>query len=580
MIEPPQASPDGAAHLSYPIDLPPGRAGLTPKVELAYNSDAVNQNSWVGAGWNLEMPYIEVDTRFGVPQYDPNFETETYLLNGEQLAPTANLLTPVARTNSKQFSRRVEGKFEQIFRSGTSPNAYSWTVIDKNGTQYLYGISGESQLSLGTGNPIFRWYLSSVRDTFGNLITYSYFHDQGMLGGEPWVQVYPQGIDYGAHINGNGPDTVDIPSHYHVNFALEPKNFFGTEVDRPDSFSTGRPGFLVRTRQKLKRIDVMFDTTEILSYFMDYTSGPETFGKALLDRITVGIPSTDVEGGFPFPQPIFYEHSFTYFPADPSFGPPVDWGSVGRAGGLSPSNDGSLYLSHFAGYDFPECDPHFGVGGSSTLSVGTDTAWFLADGNFDKTTGMFMDINGDGLPDAFGGGSTLLGNVTGGGFSAGVGSVSDLLSASDRTQRGLSTGGHFLEDRARAGVEYNWGHTGETQTMADMDGDGLPDLVRLDGGVRVQSNAGGQFPVYNSATAPTSGRVQPGHARSHQPRRAGEAHRPSTRRSDVAVDGAARRNHQRRRHHTKTRRRRGRRRRRDAAHLPHASRADRQRASR
>ena len=42
--------------------------------------------SWLGLGWNLSIPTIEVDTRWGVPTYDSANETESYLLNGEEMA--------------------------------------------------------------------------------------------------------------------------------------------------------------------------------------------------------------------------------------------------------------------------------------------------------------------------------------------------------------------------------------------------------------------------------------------------------------------------------------------------------------
>src|SRR5712671_4235241 len=111
LIEAPQANSTGDAKLAYPIELPPGRNGHQPQLAIQYDSS--RGNGWLGVGWDLAVPSIDIDTRWGVPRYDtgqliingmsaPNgFETETYLLNGEQLAPVANRGTPVARTAEK-----------------------------------------------------------------------------------------------------------------------------------------------------------------------------------------------------------------------------------------------------------------------------------------------------------------------------------------------------------------------------------------------------------------------------------------------------------------------------------------------
>src|SRR5205814_111477 len=87
---------------------------------------------WVGVGWDLTIPHIEVDTRFGVPEYDGN---ERYLLNGAALVPGAT--TGTERT----YFRRVEGAFERIVRRGTTATDFEWEVTDQHGTKFFYGSS-------------------------------------------------------------------------------------------------------------------------------------------------------------------------------------------------------------------------------------------------------------------------------------------------------------------------------------------------------------------------------------------------------------------------------------------------------
>jgi hypothetical protein len=182
LIEAPQANATGDARLSYPIELPPGRNGHQPQLAIQYDSS--RGNGWLGVGWDLAVPSVEIDTRWGVPRYDTAQETETYLLNGEQLAPVANRGALVPRsTGDKTFSLRVEGQFLKIIRHGSSPSTYWWEATAKDGTRYQYGgssatggVDPQSVLSdpNSTNGNIGRWMLREVIDPNGNNILFSY----------------------------------------------------------------------------------------------------------------------------------------------------------------------------------------------------------------------------------------------------------------------------------------------------------------------------------------------------------------------------------------------------------------------
>src|SRR5262249_39119632 len=94
LIAPPQANHQGSASLAYPIEVRPGGGGVKPQLALSYDSSG--GDGWLGLGWTLALPAIAVETRWGVPRYDPSKETETYLLNGEQLTPLAHRTDPPA----------------------------------------------------------------------------------------------------------------------------------------------------------------------------------------------------------------------------------------------------------------------------------------------------------------------------------------------------------------------------------------------------------------------------------------------------------------------------------------------------
>ena len=183
LIEPPEASNLGDANLGYPIEVPPGRLGVQPQLEVTYSSAA--GNGWLGLGWNLTVPTITVDTRWGVPRYSATHETETYLLDGRQLTPLAHRLDPVARSaGDTVFHARVEGAFDRIVRHGAGPRDYWWEVTDTGGTVYSYGgrlaAGGREAEAVLTDDPagnagsVFVWALREIRDTHGNTVLFAY----------------------------------------------------------------------------------------------------------------------------------------------------------------------------------------------------------------------------------------------------------------------------------------------------------------------------------------------------------------------------------------------------------------------
>ncbi|MDR0971568.1 MAG: hypothetical protein LBM25_04200, partial [Bacteroidales bacterium] len=296
MISPPEANNKGTANLSYPITIPQGRRGMQPNLNITYNSSG--GSSWLGLGWDLSISSISVETRWGVPLYDPQKESETYLLDGETLVTgefddegKLNLNKPTYQTefknrsgNLKQFYPRVEGAFRQILRHGTNPNNYWWEIIDKDGTRYFYGsVSGSGfdgsrnsiLYSSDTKKNIAKWYLTKVIDTYGNTIEYKYQlkYDATKSYGQ---QLSLSNINY----TGKGYDVLGYgeieKGKYDIHFVLDNKI-------RPDLTSSGRYGFKEVNAYLLDRIEVKYNDTVIKEYFMGYKQG--AFEKTLLCNI-------------------------------------------------------------------------------------------------------------------------------------------------------------------------------------------------------------------------------------------------------------------------------------------------------
>ena len=57
----------GTASYRLAIELPPGRGGFTPELDLEYNTG--NPNSALGLGWQLNLPFVQRQTEKGLPHY-------------------------------------------------------------------------------------------------------------------------------------------------------------------------------------------------------------------------------------------------------------------------------------------------------------------------------------------------------------------------------------------------------------------------------------------------------------------------------------------------------------------------------
>ncbi len=302
-IEMPSANQEGDAVLSYPIEIPGGRKGMQPNLTVQYNSSG--GNGWMGLGWNINVGTIDINTKWGAIKYDATKETESYLVNGEEVTlrvsdnsfylPYRN--TEINRISNAMFYPRQEGSFNRIQRLGSSPKNYSWVVTDKGGIKYYYGQTSDSQLQTDSGN-IARWFLEKVEDLNGNFIKYHYskktFTSGTLAGGK---QVYLASITYTLH------NTDNTASYYRVSFnRTNSPQGIGTRLDKSINARLGIKEIVddVLDEITVSLVDEYSEST-IRSYSFLYKKG--AFGKTLLDQIQ----QKDFEGN------VFNTHTFEYY---------------------------------------------------------------------------------------------------------------------------------------------------------------------------------------------------------------------------------------------------------------------------
>jgi RHS repeat-associated protein len=227
----------GAATFNYPIEVPPGRNGLQPKVNLVYSSRAVDglldilevESGPIGLGWSLNLMDI---VREGVNEGSDgahkvmNFPNQFSLLidgTGHELQPdTANA------SYGRYHARDLPGYYierHNDWGGGGAPNTSHeyWTVRLPDGTSARLGYTPDSEqvttwviCDSGTycGVPgewyqiaASRWRVDVVTDTFANTMVFSYTEATKNYPGDSkrlysFQQSRPSEIDYNAISSG------------------------------------------------------------------------------------------------------------------------------------------------------------------------------------------------------------------------------------------------------------------------------------------------------------------------------------------------------------------------------------------
>lgn len=146
-----QVSPTGAFTTSIPIELPPGRQGLTPPISLDYNSR--RGNGLVGVGWVLRgFPAIGRMNFGGGVNYDSN-DNFVFLPDGFDSPefPDNRLVKKPNTMNRYHLAKNEAGsplwEFEAIFDKGCGSGPCYWIVRDGQGNTYYFG--GEAGFHAG-----------------------------------------------------------------------------------------------------------------------------------------------------------------------------------------------------------------------------------------------------------------------------------------------------------------------------------------------------------------------------------------------------------------------------------------------
>ncbi|MCB0076249.1 MAG: VCBS repeat-containing protein [Anaerolineales bacterium] len=518
----------GQGNFTVPFELPDGVAGFKPTLKLEYSHG--NRNGAFGLGWRLPLRQIDRRLDFGTPL---NEGAAVVMEGGVELR----------RTATGDFRPVREAAFSRYLEQGDH-----WEIIEKDGRRYLLGLTAAARIA-DPDNPsrVQSWLLEREEDVNGNRIDYEYDEFDGYP--------YLVAIRYARFV---------------VRLSYE---------TRPDVVRNGRAGFARRITQRCNAIALHLAASDqpVRTLRLDYeqadlsdisllravqltahgdgqpdvAKNPLTFGYNRFDGRHIAVRWVDAAAGAAPPPPLS-DHETALLALDDlplpgilsnQSGRQFYWPNDGAGGWGHPRPlSGTPFASSFAqaGVQFIDMEgsgtadmlvgvgsnplngyyPNAGANGFAQFRPYPAQARVMPP--FESGRVRLYDIEGDGVVDAlYSAGRGLVGFRNHGAdgwatptISANVPDVSfddPLVFLADMTGDGMPD-----IVRVRSGAVDYWlnlghGRFGEQQTMAnsprlagihrrpeeilliDVDGDGCSDLVRLSAdGIALYINRSGQ----------------------------------------------------------------------------------------
>jgi len=178
-------SSSGSARYQIPIDVAAGINGLRPELGLAYNS--AGGDGIVGVNWALGglsevtrcAKTLAQDLEIRGVRYEAS---DRFCLDGQRLVTTSGTYgadATVYKTELDGYSRIVSSG-----STGGTGQPTSFTVQRPNGLKYTYGSASDARILTPGAAVIRTWALDKIADKYGNRILYHY--GQNSTTGEHW----------------------------------------------------------------------------------------------------------------------------------------------------------------------------------------------------------------------------------------------------------------------------------------------------------------------------------------------------------------------------------------------------------
>jgi RHS repeat-associated protein len=254
----------GTGSLSIPIATPPAR-GFAPELALHYDSGA--GNGPFGAGWRLSVPNITRKTDKQLPTYLDVDGEDVFVLSGAEDL----VAVPGGEPGVTRYRPRVDGAFARIERHVT-PNGTWWVSITADNVRSTYGQTAAARIADPVDpTRVFSWLLERTEDSLGNVVLFDHVAEdlanvapgaaeQHRLDGlAPIANTYLSAIRYGVMPDDPNRFAFTIVFDYGDRVGDSPIRTAGLWPARRDAFSSYRAGFDVRTYRRCRRVLTFHD---------------------------------------------------------------------------------------------------------------------------------------------------------------------------------------------------------------------------------------------------------------------------------------------------------------------------------
>lgn len=257
-----EVSPTGSAQYSIPIWIPPGIHGLQPSLALSYDSQmgyGLMGPGWTIAGMSVISRCNPTYAQDAAPAPITMTMADVFCLNGSRLRLTSSETLSTYGQPGTTYQTEV-ANFSNVTAEGTAGNGPSYfTVQGNNGLTYEYGNTTDSKvLAPGSSTP-YIWALDKVTDSSGNTMEFVYIQSGGAY--------VPSIIKYTAP---SGSSTYP----YQINFAYTTKS-------ASDTLTKYIAASQIQQTEQLSTITVTSSGTTVREYKLLYTTSTGTLRATL-----------------------------------------------------------------------------------------------------------------------------------------------------------------------------------------------------------------------------------------------------------------------------------------------------------
>lgn len=270
-------SPSGAATYSIPIDIPAGRAGMTPTISLVYNSQS--SGNVLGKGWGISG-FSAITRTNSTPYYkgfydNIDFDNDEFMLDGQHLIKVSE---NEYKTEFETFSKilMLEGQNGKYFK-----------VYRKDGTIAEFGNSSDSRQIYNTSEncvddaPL-AWHVNEIYDRLGNNIIFKYF--QACSNGE----IHPINIFYTGSTEQNGAEAIQGKTQIDFNYIININGIYRPFV----YYEKGNQKYISKNSWLLNTIRISNENNVDKDYIIEYLPEASSFNDLnFINRITLSHPS-------------------------------------------------------------------------------------------------------------------------------------------------------------------------------------------------------------------------------------------------------------------------------------------------